>query len=867
MNWWLRLLGRRRLERQLDAELRDHLERLAAEYRAAGLSEVEARRKARLEFGGLDQVKEDCRDARGTRWLEDFAQDVRYAFRLLRKSPTFTGVAVLSLALGIGANTAIFSLVDAVLLKTLPVHAPEELVLLAEVAGPRHVLSFTVPDFAALRTSQALDGLCAFRPAGFRVTTQAGPEMITGQLLSGQCSSVLGVRALIGRMLTEEDERSGGIEPVAVISHAFWQRHFAAEPTAVGRALEVQGRAVTIVGVTPPEFFGLEPGRTIDVSVPLSSQPLLLPGAPLLQSPRARWLRLIGRLGPGISLQTANADLHRIWRQVQVASRSTSVDARLELVSGAQGINDLRRQYSLPLRMLTLAVGVLLLLACANLGSLLLARGRAREHEIGLRLSLGASRGRIVRQLLTEAVLLSAAGGAAGLAFAHWGSGMIVSLLSRGRTPIVLDLTPDLRLLGFTAIVSLATGLILGTIPAVRATRRSELQTQLQKSTRSATPRDRLQQAGPIAAQAALSLMLVTGAGLFARSLEQLRQIDVGFDKDRVLLVRVPQARGVYQDLYARFESLPTVRSVTLLMDTPLGGLSWASGFSFPGRASQIDDLQSYFNFVGPQFFETMGIRLVEGRDFRAEDDERAPPVAVVNHSFARRYFPGRSALGERVQVGKALVEIVGVAKDVRYRSIRDEAADVVYRPYLQQPDGYGLTFAIRADMPASTLGDLVRRAVRDGAPGLPVAELTTLDAQYDASLATERLMATLSGFFGAMALLLVGMGVYGTLSYGVSQRTRELGVRLALGAQRHDITHLILGGALSPVLVGVLVGVPLSLMASRVAHATLFGVTSSDPATYAACSAVLLAVAAAAALVPAYRAARIDPIAALRQE
>jgi predicted permease len=866
MSWW-RVIGRDRMEAELDAELRDHVERLIAEHVAAGMSAPEARRRARLEFGGMDPVKEACRDARGTRWLGDLGQDVKYGVRMLRRSPGFTAVAVLSLALGIGANTAIFSMVDAVLLKPLPVRDPARLVLLGERAGSRESLSHAVPTFVALGRSSTLEGLCAFRPWTVRVMTSAGPEALNGQLVSGKCFSVIGIRSIAGRIIGDADDRPGAA-PVAVISYAFWQRQFGSDPGVLGRSLEVQGRPVTIVGVTPREFFGFEPGRAIDISFPLSLQPVLMPGSPLLKSPRARWLRLIGRLRPGTSPEAANADLDRIWRQAQVDAGSKTVDGRLQVSSGAQGLNDLRREYSLPLRLLTLAVAVLLLLACANLGSLLLARARAREHEIGLRLALGASRGRTVRQLLTELILLFAAGGAAGLAFAYWGTGLIVSLLSRGRTPIVLELTPDPRLMAFATVVSLTTGLILGVIPAIRAIR-EDPQRQLQDGARSATRSDRTRHAALVGIQAAFSIVLVSGAALFGRSLMELHHVDVGFDKERVLLVSGP-SRALYGDLIARFQSLPTVQSVTLLMDAPLpqgGGLSWTSGFSLPGRPPEAEPLQASFNFVGPRFFETMGIPLFEGRDFRAADDVRAPAAAIVNQALARRYFPGRSALGERMQIGKTLVEIVGIAKDVRYRSIREEAPDMIYRPYLQQPDGYGMTFAIRADMPVAALGDLVRREVRAAAPALPAPSLTTLDAVYDASITTDRLLATLSGFFGAMALLLVSMGVYGTISYAIAQRRRELGVRIALGADGQAIRRLLVKGALVPVAAGVLLGLPAALMAGTLGRSALFGITPRDPLAYGVCTFVLFGIAALAAWMPARRAAHMDPVTALRAE
>ncbi len=868
-----RLFQRRRLERELDAELRDHVERRVADLVGSGVTDADARRQARLEFGGLDQIKEQCRDVRGTRWLEEGVQDLRYAFRLLRKSPTFTSVAVLSLALGIGANAAIFSLVDAVLLKTLPVRAPDRLVLLAERNDSRQIMAFTSSRFETLRQSEALQGLCAFRPwPGFRLTTAASAELAMGQLVSGNCFSMLGVPALVGRTLTEDDDRNG--MPVAVISHAFWHSHFAADPAIVGRTLELQGRAFAIVGVTPRGFHGMEAGRAIDISVPLSSQPVLMPGTPLVNSPSARWLRLLGRLAPGVSRDQAQADLHRLWLQTPDTNVESDPPPRLEVLSGSQGINDLRRQFSLPLRLLMLAVGLLLLLACANLASLLIARARAREQEIGLRLALGAGRGRIVRQLLTESIVLAIGGGLLGLVFAHWSSDAIIGILSRGRSPIVLDVDPDFRLLTFTIGISLVTSLLFGALPALRTTQ-TDVQPHLQ-TTRTMAAGRRFRYAALVGAQATLSLVLVTAAGLFVRSLVRLHQVDAGFAKGDVLLIGVrpgiggyekERARQLYEDLYVRFGSLPGVRSVTLSMDTPLGGLSWSETISTSGRPRLPDDPAVYFNFVGPRFFETMGIPLVSGRDFRTDDDRRSS-TAVISESVARRYLSNRTPLGEHLLIGDARVEIVGVVKDVRYRSIRDETQETVYRPYLQQPRSWEqLTFVLRTDTDPTALTDIVRREVRALAPTVPLYSVSTLGAQFDASITTERLLASLSGFFGGMAVLLMAIGVYGTLTYAVSHRTRELGVRLALGAERRDIARLLLGGALVPVCVGLLVGLPLAFAASRVTQSALFGIASSDPVAYSAGAVLLVGVAATAAWIPAQRAARTDPMTTLRHE
>jgi predicted permease len=788
------------------------------------------------------------------RAIDDILNDLRYASRVLRHSPSFAAVAVLSLALGIGANTAIFTFVNAVLLKSLPVRQPHQLVMPAEWNDGRQVMVWSRTDSAAFRAAPSLAGLCAFRPSPMRVATPAGPESVSGQLVWGDCPSVLGIAPSAGRLLTSQDEG----RPVVVIGHAFWMRVFNGDPGAIGRTLDVQGHLATIVGVTPPAFSALEAGRRVDVTVPMAA-PFLDASSRLMTVPTARWIRLIARLAPGTTRDQAEADLQRILAK----TRTTSAPVHVELLSGAQGVNDLRREYATPLRILMLGVGVLLLLACLNLGSLLLARSRARDRELGLRLALGATRGRVVRQLLAEALLLSSIGGASGLLFARWAVEGIVAMLSRGRSAIFLDLTPDARVLAFAMAVSVAAGLILGALPALLL-RGSSLRARMDRPARSA---QRVQRALPIAAQAALSIVLVIGAGLFLRSLTRLQQVDAGFARQGVLLAGAPGDRRTHADLLARLERLPSVRSATLTMDTPLNAMSWFSGLALRGADGQSQAAQVNFNFVGPRFFETLGIPLVDGRDFRADDDADAPLTAVVNQAFARRYFSGRRALGEVLTIGSSRVEIVGVAADARYLGFRKDAPDIVYRPSLQQPNGYGLTVAIRAALPESVMAPLVRQELRAMAPDAPVPGIDSLAAQIDASIATERLLAVLSGFMGVMAMLLVGVGVYGAIAYGAARRRREVGVRLALGAAPRDVTRLMMREVLLPVMLGLAAGLPVALAASRVARALLFETGSSDPATYLLSVGLIVAVAAAAAWIPSRRAGAADPMAALRAD
>ena len=877
MTRWPRLFNRSPLDREIDAELRDHVERQIADYRRQGLSEPEARRRALAGFGGVNQAAEGCRDVWHLRVVNELLQDVRYGLRVLRKSPVFAGVAVLSLALGIGAITAIYSLVDAVLLKTLPVRAPEELVLLSQRLGSRDGFSFATDEFRRLGDNDALAGLCAFRPwPGFRLTTSAGAELAMGQLVSGNCFDVLGLSPVLGRLLQAADDRGPGGPLVAVISYDFWQRHFSGDAGIVGRSFDLMGQPFTVVGVTPREFFGLEPGRAVDITVPLSVQPLLLPGTPLLTSTEARWLRLIGRPEAGVSREALRSALGRTWSILEtVQARPADQRPTLALLSGAQGLNDLRRTYSLPLRWLLAAVTVLLLVACVNLAALLLARAKARQHEIGLRLSLGASRVRIVRQMLTEAALISLFGSLAGLALAYWGRTAVLDLLSRGTRRIVLEAPLDVRLLGFTMGVMAATTLLFGLWPALRAS--AEGRNQHLRTTTPSKSTGR-QTAALIAAQTALAVVLVTAGALFVRSLTALHAVDAGFRKERVLLAGIRpavgganevEARSLYRELYTRFTKLAGVRAVTLTLDMPLGGRSMIAGIdAVGGRGPEPHVEQAHFNIVGPRFLETMGVPVVAGRDFVEADDERATPKAIVGVSLARRLFGAESPVGRQLDADGRRFEIVGVAADVRYESLRDEPGDTVYFTYSYMTQfAEELTFALKTDGNPLALVDAVRQQVRDVSMRLPLYTVSSLDARYDASISTERMLASIAGFLASLALLLVAVGVYGTLAYAAARRTREMGVRLALGAGRTDIIRLLLSAALVPVTAGILIGLPLALAATRLARGMLFGVTSTDPVTFVTVAALLLLTAAMAAAIPARRAACTDPMVALREE
>jgi predicted permease len=866
---------RRSREQDLERELRSDLELEAAEQQERGLSPQEARYAAQRAFGNAAFIKEEVREMWGWGSIDRLVQDLRYALRLLRKSSAFTVTAVLSLGIGIGMNTAIFSLLDAVLLQNLPVRAPEELVVLAERFGSRESFSFSSPALAALKKNDTLTGLSAFRPWRIRTTLHGDPQLVNGQLVSGDYFGLLGVRAYLGRTLTKQDDQVPGANPVAVLSFRYWQREFSSDANAIGRTIELQGYPFTIVGVAAPEFFGLEPGKEVDITAPLTMQPVIMPGTPLLNSPNAKWLRLVGRRKPGAALTQAQADLALRWAQLLAASprRRGAADSRLEVLPGRQGLYDLRRQFSLPLRALMAAVALVLLVACANLASLLLARATARRQEIGLRLSLGATRGRLLRQLLTESTLLAVAGGICGVALAYWVSPLLVAVMSRGRDPIILDLAIHARTLFFTLLVSLATGLLFGIGPALRATRQECLH-----GARLAGTRPRRWTAALIVSQVSLCLVVLACAGLLLGSLRKLQHVDAGFRKDHVLLMSIrpglsgyngPRSEQLYADLYQRFSALPGVRSVTLSMDTPLGGVSYTSGASLPGStAQQSDALQVNVNSVGPRFFETMGIPLLRGRELGPRDDDRGPRVAVISESVALNLFRGRSALGEHINIDQSSMEIVGVTKDTRYHSLREPAQPMVYRPYLQMRKTWEeLFFGIRTTGDPDAITALVRRELHNAAPDVPVFSLSTLEKQVDATLVQERMVSTLSAWFGGFALLLASIGLYGRLAYAVVERTREIGIRLALGARRTVVMWAILREVIALVLCGLAIGLPLAIASARAIRSLLYGLPPFDPSTLSAVAVTILGVAALAGYVPAFRASRVDPMVALRYE
>jgi len=871
-----RILGvfsKRRLNRELDEELRTHIEMATEENVRRGMSAEKARHAARREFGGMEQVKEVYRDRQGWPAAEAFLRDVRFGLRMLRRSPGFTTIAVLSMALGIGANTGIFSLIDAALFESLPVRHPDQLVLVWREAPGQDTAPLSYPLYSQLGAHNAVfSGLAAFHAfTGWSVRTDGEAEPTTGQFVSGNYFSVLGVTAAAGRMLSPGDDRGG---PVAVISYGLWKRKFNLDRAVIGKVVYIFGHPFTIIGVTPPEFFGTQPGFWPDVTVALSAQPLIMPGGALVSGYEVGWLYAIGRLKPGTPELEARASLNVLYQQLMTQARSRltpEVQRRLSeeslvLASGSQGLNRLRQQFSFPLHILMGVVGMVLMIACANLASLLLARSAARTKEIAVRLAIGAGRFRLLRQLLTESLLVSFAGGTLGLVLAFWLDAVLLRFFE-----VELKVQPNLQILGFAFAVCFVSGVLFGLAPALRATR-LDLSSGLKQTIPGSGPR-RLDQV-LVTAQVALSLLLLVGATLFVRSLQNLRSVDAGFDREHVLLVKQDpapngyvgrRAAKLYGELLARVEILPMFRSATIVEATPLSEPSWFENITIPGYTpSHGEPLNTFFNHVGAHFFRTFGIPVLAGRDFEPTDNETAPPVIAINEVMARRYFGKDNPIGRLTSAGT----IVAVVKDTKYDSLRAQSRAVVYCPYLQSQAAWNdaQTLAIRTSGDPLQFVPLVRRVVRGIDPNLSL-RVSTSHQLVDESLRQERLFAALTGLLGLLALLLVCIGLYGVVAYAVTRRINEIGIRMALGARPANVLWLMVRQSLWPVAVGMTIGAPLALACGHWVASLLFGLKPADPTSLVVSLLLLLMCASVAVCLPARFAARVDPLIALHYE
>jgi predicted permease len=883
------LLRRRTVESELDEELAFHVAHLTDKLIAAGVPHEEARRRARIELGGLEQTREDCREARGVSFVEHLVRDMGYALRMFVKSPGFTGAVVLSLALGIGANTAVFSLINALMWRQVPVTDPETLL----VVGRGNVsYTFTYQQFRTMRRhNDVMTDLAAYSPVRLNVSIDGSIEPTAdGQMVSGHYFSILGVNPAIGRSIGEEDDAAINAHPVAMISHSYWTRRFDSQPSAVGRTIALSGAPFTIIGVTPPGFSGLEVGMAPDIFVPLMMQPALVHAQENLLIDRPNlyhmWLRVFGRLGPGVTTAQAAGALDPLFKQEIPEGRKFDLARREKIVlhSGATGLSELREAFSESLLILTAVVFTVLLIACANIANLLLARAAARQPEFAMRLALGAGRRRLIGQLLVESVMLALVGGLCGIAVALWSARFLVDFMSAGGTPIVLDLAPEFRMLAFTVVASVATGILFGLAPALRAVR-ADLTPALKGGGRGSTAsRTRLRADRILAViQVALSLTLLIGAGLFVRSLQQLNARDAGITRDRVVIVRVEprgsDQRGVpgasarldraYRDLIRQVKLIPGVEAASMAQFTPLLPRAMTATVNSPeGR-----EVEALIPMIYPEYFSAMGIPMLAGRDFSEADlAVSAPRVSIVNETFARQVFPGELPIGRRVKTGGEEREIMGIVKDSPYLNFRRDTAAVIYQTFLQTNTGRGqmvLYARVRGD--AATVMPQIREQVHRLDPTLPTFEVRTLSDEIDAALVRERLIATLSSVFSVLALALACVGLYGLLAFTIAQRTTEMGVRMALGARRVDVVLMVMREALVLVIAGTVLGLLGAMVTARVASnqmsGLLFRTNTTDAATIVAATVILAAVASLASYLPARRASRVEPMMALRNE
>jgi predicted permease len=888
------LLRRGRFDRELDEEMQFHLAMKTRENLDAGMSPEEAHYSAMRRFGNQPLLRETSREVWFSSSVESLLQDLRYGLRMLRRSPGFTAAAVLSLALGIGANTAIFSLIDALLLEELPVKNPQQLVTISSVSAGGRDRMFSYTAYKDFRDqTESFAGALASSSVQKVNIVMSGPgeaqaELVERRLVSGNYFSVLGVDAIVGRTFTADEDRVPGEQPLAVISYGYWQRRFGGDPSVVGKTFTAQDTLFTIIGVAPPEFFGESVGESPDLWMPLT----MAPRAPswLWKGHSVTWLQIMGRLKPGVTVEQAQASAALVFERIQAQTvsgmenprwRQQILEQRIELAPGSTGFSELRERFAQPLKILMAVVGVVLLIACANVSSMMLARSTARQREMAVRLALGASRMRLVRQFITESVLMSLIGGGLGLLFAYWGAGILIALVSRGPTSPPLDTDPNLRVFVFTLTVSLLAGITFGLVPALRATQ-GELAPALKEDARTVTAGRSKQRLGKalVGAQVALSLLLLIGAGLFVRSLQKLKSLDPGFNRENVLLLRIDARATGYKDvrltnlytqLLERVAAVQGVRSASLSFMGLFGGGSWGNKISVQGYTPTPNEtLHTFANAVGPTYFETMGMSLRLGRAFTPHDNENAPKVAVVNESMARRYFGSENAIGRRFGLGgpenSGKIEIVGVVRDAKYTSLREAPRAMTYVPFLQYPAPLTGLEVRTAGIPSALAGS-IRQAIQAVDKNLPVLEVTTLADQVDSSLIQERLFAKLSSAFSLLALALSCVGLYGLMAYSVTRRTGEIGLRMALGAERRDVLWLILREVLVLVLIGVAMGIPAALAGTQLISSFLFGLTPSDPGTIAVAALLMVAVAALAGYLPARRASRVDPMVALRHE
>ena len=892
MSWLGRLRNHLRGEsvsNEIDREMRFHLAERADDLVASGMGRDAAKREARRRFGSLAYQAERTRERDLFSWLDALIADVRYAMRSVRSAPAFALVAILSLALGIGANTAIFSIINAVMLKSLPVSHPEELV---SVVRDKDNSVFTNPLWEAVRDRQDMfSGIFAFADADFNLTSGGEARRAGGNWVSGDYFATLGVRPVAGRLITRADDYRG-CPGVAVLSNGFWRSRYAGDDGAIGKTISFDGHPFQIIGVTDDRFFGVSVGTRPQFFVPICSEKIIR-GANSQLDHRSSWyLQIIGRPKPGLTTSQVAARFATLAPGIIEATlppdwpaEATKAYKRatFNVVPAAKGLSYLRIMYKKALYILMAIVGLVLLIACANVANLLLARATVRQREMAVRLALGAGRGRLARQLITESLLLSSLGAALGIMFALWGSQVLVRLLSRSDRVVSLDLAVDQRVLFFTIGVAALTGLLFGLVPAWRAGRVDPQAAMKAQGRGVAEGHTRFTMGKAlVVAQVALSLVLIVGAGLLVGSWRKLASEDPGFRREQILLVDaevrptgipIDQRFALHEQILSALRALPEVRSASASQVTPVGSSTWNDVIRTEGFvAKSEDDALVWANAVSDGYFATLGIPMLTGRDFDRRDTRTSPRVAIVNEAMAKKIFATPAAVGRRFQKEEGSrwsspIEIVGVVGTTKYRSLRDSAQPIMYFPRAQEAvEAQGVSYELRTAGPPSTIAPAVTKAVTALNPRITL-DFTTLEQQLSRSLTLMRSIATLSGFFGTLAVLLATIGLYGIMAYTVARRRNEIGVRIALGADRSRVMRMVLREVAVIVVVGVVIGTALSLGVTRLVVAFLYGVKPTDAATLGAAGMLLVAVGLLAAALPAWRASRLDPVAALREE
>jgi predicted permease len=902
---WLRL---RHLESDLDRELTYHIDRRVADLIHSGMPESEARRRVALELGGATQIREEVRDIWLTRWLRDFLYDLRFSARSFLRSPSFTATAVLSLALGIGATTAIYTLVDQAILHSLPVDHPERLVLidwngpqLADTFGSFNLMSYPICRDLQQQT-RLFDGVFCRAATTINLSTGGDATPTAAELVSGTYFSVLGVRPALGRLLTGDDDQVPESSPVVVLSYDFWKNQLGTAPDIVGRKVLVNRYPMTVVGVAAPTFHGIDVGKIPSLWIPAVMSAQAIPGFETMLDRRTRWMQILGRLKQNVSLAEAQAGLQPWFKamldedtrrprfpKVGAGQLRRFLASTLELTPAPQGHSVLRRSLSTPLWVLFAATAVLLALACLNVAGLFLARGSARQREISTRLALGASGGRIGRQLLADSLLLALAGGLLGIVLAPIAIRTFIAFLPHDTAANGLHANVDTRLLLFAFVVSMATGLLAGSAPALQA-RRKSLESSLRERAGTALGGMSLRRA-IVTAQIAFTLILVVAAGLFVRTLSGLLAKGPGFDRSSLISFGItPTLNGYSQSeanqLIRRIHeeirnSRNTQRSAIARVQLLMGG-AWANPLTIQNGERFATDRDVQLNAVTPGFFETLGARIVAGRDFNEHDSldvarlhqslpmsESRQRVVIVNEAFVKRYFAGRNPLGARVAMGSAPdakpdTEIIGVVENISYRSVREQWEQAWFPIGTELP---GTNFYVRVRGTREAAFRSIGAILRNADPTLPITYFRTLDEQVDRSLNTERMLAAVSSSFGALALLLSLVGLYGVMSFVVTQRTREIGIRLALGATRLSTIWLVLGDAVVMIAVGTAIALPCVWALGRFVASQLYDVKPTDPMTILAATLILCSTALGAALIPARRASAVNPTDALRFE